>query len=129
MNHASGTWTLTKEHERKKQSTQRKNASTHHTNEKEIQKIGKQKDETDLGCTEDENGDGQSPNTHKDQDSDISFENDTDDEIDTTAIEKEEWIEDIRRSRDEAIEKMENVKIRCWIKAHKRLHLYQMRDG
>ena len=33
---------------------------------------------------EHENEDGHSSNTHNDQDSDISFENDTDDEIDTT---------------------------------------------
>ena len=48
-----------------------KNASPHHTNEKMIQKIAKQKDETkennntkDLSSTEDENEDGQSSNTH-----------------------------------------------------------------
>ena len=45
----------------------------------------------------------------------------TDDEIDTTAIEEEEWFEYIKRSTDEAIEKMENAKIRCWIKTHKRM--------
>ena len=94
-------------------------------------KIGKRKDETnenddteDLGSTEDENEDGQSSNTHNDQDSDISFENDTDDEIDTTAIEEEEeeeCIEYTERSTDEAVEKMENAKIRCWIKTHKRM--------
>ena len=76
-------------------------------------KIGKQKDETNenddtevLGSTEDENEGGQSSNTRNDQDSDISFENDTDDEIDTTAIEEEDWIEHMIRSTDEAIEKM-----------------------
>ena len=66
----------------------------------------KQKDETketddiqDLSTTEDENEDGQSSKTHNDQDSDISFESDTDDEIDTTAIEEEKWIEYIKRWR------------------------------
>ena len=44
--------------------------------------------------------------THNDQDSDISFENDTVDEIDTTVIEEEEWIESIKRSTYEAKEKM-----------------------
>ena len=44
--------------------------------------------------------------------------NDTDDEIDTTAIEEEEWMEHIKGSTDEAIEKLENAKIRCWIKTH-----------
>ena len=41
-----------------------------------------------------------------DEDSDISFKNDTDEEIDTTAIEEEEeCIDYMKRSTDEAIEK------------------------
>ena len=59
--------------------------------------------------------------THNDQDSDISFENDTDDEIVTSEIEEEDWIDDIRRSTDEVIGKMEEAKIRCWIKTHTRM--------
>ena len=52
----------------------------------------------------------------------ISFENDTEEEIvDTTVIEEEDWIEHIQRSTDEAMEKMENAKIRCWNKTHKRM--------
>ena len=31
--------------------------------------------------------------THKDRNSDISFEDDTDEEIDTTVIEEEDWID------------------------------------
>ena len=58
-----------------------------------------------LGSTEDENEDGQSLNSCYDQDSDISFKNDTDEEIDTATIEEEEWIECIKRSTDEATEK------------------------
>ena len=76
-------------------------------------KIVKRKDETnekkdtdDLGSTGDEWEVGQSSNRHKDQDSEISFENDTDEEIDTTVIEEEDWIEYIKRSTDEAMEKM-----------------------
>ena len=34
-------------------------------------------------------------------------------------IEEEEWIDYIKRSTDEAMEKMENAKIRCWNKTHK----------
>ena len=49
-----------------------------------------------------------------------STEDDNDDEIDTPATE-EEWIEYVNRNRDEAIEKMENAKIRCWMKTHKRM--------
>ena len=91
-------------------------------------KIEKRKDKTnenddteDLGSTEDENEDGQSSNACYDQDSDISFRNDTDEEIDTRAIEEEEWIEYTKRSTDEAIVKMKKAKVRCWIKTHKRM--------
>ena len=97
--YASGTWTPTKEHERMIQSTQRKNAPTHHTNEKKIQKIVKQKDKTneekdtnDMSSNGDESEDGQRSNTHKDQDSNVSFESDNDEEIDTTEIEEENWV-------------------------------------
>ena len=48
--------------------------------------------------TGDESEDGQSSHTHKDQDSDVSFENDTEEEIDSTEIEEEDWIECIKRS-------------------------------
>ena len=79
------------------------NALTHHTNEKKIQKDREKKDKTnekdtnDLSGTGDESEDRQSSNTHKDQDSDVSFENDTEEEIDTAEIE-EDWIEYIKRS-------------------------------
>ena len=80
------------------------------------------KDDTqELRSTEDENRDGQSSDTHNDQDSNISFENDTDDEMVTTEIEEEDWIEYIKRSTEEAIDKMDDAKIRCWIKTHKRM--------
>ena len=63
-----------------------------------------------------------SSNTCFDQYCDISFRNDTDEEIDTTAIEEEEeWIEYTKRSTDEAIVKMKKAKVRCWIKTHKRM--------
>ena len=52
--------------------------------------------------------DGQSTTTHNDVDSEVSFEEDADDEIDTTLIEEEEedWIEYIKRSTEDAMEKM-----------------------
>ena len=53
-----------------------------------------------------------SDTSHNDQDSDVSFEIDNNEEIDVTEIEKEEWIEHIKRNIFEAIEKIENVKIR-----------------
>ena len=52
-----------------------------------------------MSSTEDENGNGQSSDTHNDQDSNISFENDTDDEMDTTEIEEEDWIDYIKKAQ------------------------------
>ena len=46
---------------------------------------------------------------------------DTAEQVDTADIEEEEWIEHVKRSTDEAIEQMENAKIRCWIKTQKRM--------
>ena len=104
------------------------NAPTHHKNERRYKKIEKRKEETneendtdDLGSTGDESEDGRSSNTHNDQDSDVSFENDTDEEIDITVIEEEDWIEYIKRSTDGAMEKIEHAKIRCWNETHKRI--------
>ena len=55
----------------------------------------KRKDETneekntnDLGSTGDESEDGQSSITHNDQDSDVSFENDTDEELTLQRLKK-----------------------------------------
>ena len=39
-----------------------------------------------------------SSNPHKDQDSDVSFENDTEEEIDTTEIEEEDWVDYIKKN-------------------------------
>ena len=72
--------------------------------------------------TDDESGDGLSTTTHQDVHSDVSFEDDADEEIDATLIEKEEdCIEHTKRSIEEAIEKMDNAKIRCWNKTHKKM--------
>ena len=59
-------------------------------------------DDIDSSCTNDESEDGKSDTSHNDQDSDVSFEIDNDIEIDAAEIE------------EEAMEKMENEKIRCW---------------
>ena len=94
-----------KEHERMLQSVQRKMLRLIVQTKRRYKKIVKHKVKTseekctnDLGSTGDGSEDGQSSNTHKDQDSDVSFENDTAEEIDTTEIEKEDWIEYTRRS-------------------------------
>ena len=72
-----------------------------------------------LCSTDDESGDGQSTSTQKDVDSEVSFEDDADEEIDTTVIEEEDWIEYIKRSTEDAMEKMERAKIRCWNRTQK----------
>ena len=53
-------------------------------------------------------------------DSEVSFEDDADEEIYTTSIEEEDWIEYTKRSTEDAKEKMESAKIRCWNKTHKK---------
>ena len=54
-------------------------------------------DINEMCSTDDESGDGLSTTTHSDVDSDVSFEDGADDEIDTTVIEEEEWIEYIKK--------------------------------
>ena len=47
--------------------------------------------------------------------------NDTDEEIDTDDMEEEDWIDYMKRSTDEAMERMKTAKIQCWIKTHRRM--------
>ena len=93
--YAAGTWALNKEHERMIQSTQRKMLRLIFQTKRKYRKIEKQdigsKEENDINemcSTVDENGDGQSTTTQNDVDSEVSFEDDADDEIDTTVIEE-----------------------------------------
>ena len=130
MNYASGTWRLSKEHERMIQSTQRKmlrliihtkvkyKTKTLGRYENKVIEVGKpdkkkdgEEEKENNGSSEDETDDGNSSTTDRDQDSDISFMNDTDEEIDTAEIEEEDWIEYIKRSTDEAMERMKTAKI------------------
>ena len=75
----------------------------------------------DIGssCTYDESEDGKSDTSHNDQDSDVSFEIDNDEETDAAETEEEDWVEYIKRSTNEAMEQMENEKIRCWMTQRK----------
>ena len=57
--------------------------------------------------------------TQKKQDSDVSFQEDADEEIDATENE-EDWIEHINRSTKEAEEHVEKHKTKCWIEVHRR---------
>ena len=105
--YASGTWAPTKEHERMIQSTQRKMLRLIIQTKRRYKKIVRQKvktneakDTNDLSSNGDESEDGQSSNTHKDQDSDVSFESDNDEEIDAAETEEEEdWVDYIIGAR------------------------------
>ena len=128
--YAAGTWAPNREHERMIQSTQRKMLRLIIQTKRKYKKIKKQdigskeeNEEIDINemCgTDDESGDGQSTTTQNDVDSEDSFEDDADDEIDTTVIKEQDWIEYIKRSTEDAMEKMERAKIRCWNRTHKK---------
>ena len=53
-------------------------------------------------------------------DSEVTFEEDPDEEIDKIKIEEEDWIEYMKRSIVDAVDKMERAKIRCWNRTHKK---------
>ena len=85
-------------------------------------KTSKDLNDIDSSCTDDVSEDGKSDTSHNDQDSDMSFEGDNDEEIDAAEIEEEDRIEFIKRSTNEAMEKMENEKIRCWSVTQRRMN-------
>ena len=78
-------------------------------------------DKTENRSTDDESGDGQSTKSEDDMDSGVTFDEDSDKDIDTVEIEEEDWIDYIRRSTADAIDKMEHAKIRCWNKTHRKM--------
>ena len=53
--------------------------------------------------------------------SDISFMEDTDEEIATGEIEEEDWMEFLKRSTSMAVERMKTAKIPCWIETNRRM--------
>ena len=77
-------------------------------------------DVTEMCSTDDESGDGKSTKSKDDVDSEMTFEGDSDEEMDTIEIEEEDWIEYIKRSTVDALDKMERAKIRCWNRTHKK---------
>ena len=129
--YAAGTWAPNKEHERMIQSTQRKMLRLIIQTKRKYKKIEKQDiepkeengkvDITEMCSTDDESGDGQSTKSQDDVDSEVTFEDDPDEEMDTTAIEEEDWIEYIKRSTVDALDKMERAKIRSWNRTHKKM--------
>ena len=105
------------------QSTQRKMLRLIIQTKRKYKKIEKQDiepkeekgnvDITEMCSTDDESGDGQSTKTQDDVDSEVTFEEDSDEEMDTTVIAEEDWIEYMKRSTEDAMDKLERAKIRC----------------
>ena len=126
--YAAGTWTPSQEHERMIQSTQRKMLRLIIQTKRKYKKIEKQviehkdeegiADKTENCSTDDESGDGQSTKSEDDVDSGVTFDEDSEKDIDTIEIEEEDWIDYIRRSTADALDKMEHAKIRCWNRTH-----------
>ena len=77
-------------------------------------------DKTDNCSTDGESADGQSTKSEDDVDSVVTFDEDSEKDIDTIEIEEEDWIDYIKRSTADALDKMEHAKIRCWNRTHKK---------
>ena len=126
---SSGTWTQSKEHERMIRSTQRKmlrlTVQTKRKYKKKTQPRKNEEDEEEEKAnhrsSDDETVEGSSSNTDCDQVSDISFMEDTDEEVDTAEIDEEDWIKHMKRSTSVAVERMKTAKIRCWSETHRRM--------
>ena len=128
--YAARTWTPNKDHERMIQSTQRKMLRLIIQTKRKYKTIEKQDiepkeetgnvDITEICSTDDESDDGQSTKSKDDVDSEVTFEEDSDEEMDTVEIEEEDWIEYIKRSTADALDKMDRAKIRCWNRTHKK---------
>ena len=77
-------------------------------------------EKTENCSTDEESDDGQSTKSEDDVDSGVTFDEDSEKEIDTIEIEEEDWIDYIKRSTADALDKMEHAKIRCWNRTHKK---------
>ena len=130
--YAAGTWSPSREHERMIQSTQRKMLRLIIQTKRKYKKIERKKgidhtieeeneDRTDNCSTDDKSGDDLSTNSEDDVDSGATFEEDSEKDIDTAGIEEEDWFDYMRRSTAEAVDKMDQNKIRCWNKTHKKM--------
>ena len=64
--------------------------------EKHIVKNSDDINDIDSSCSNDESEDRRSDTSHNGQDSDVSFEKNSDEEIDAAEIEEEEWVEYIK---------------------------------
>ena len=120
LTYASGTWTLTLKHEKMIKTAQRKMlrliVQTKRRYKSKKVTIDKKEEETEVltkennkDMTDEESEEGPDQNSNKDQDSDVSFQDEVDEEIDATENE-EDWIEYIKRSTKEAEEHKEKTK-------------------
>ena len=71
--------------------------------------------------TDDKSDDDQSTKSEDDMDSGVTFDEDSEKDIDAAEIEEEDWFDYIRRSTADAIDKMEHAKIRCWNRTHRKM--------
>ena len=70
-------------------------------------------DKEDHRNSDNETEKGSASNTDCDQDSDVSFLDDNEEEIDRMEIEEEDWVENVKRSTREAEEQMKTAEIPC----------------
>ena len=128
LTYASGTWTLSQKHERMIKTAQRKMLRLIVQTKRKYKSKNKKEaaDETaeetknygeeEKKCeTDKEIEEGSDQNSHKDQDSDVSFQDEVDEEIDATENEQD-WIEYIKRSTKEAKEHMAKQKYHVGLK-------------
>ena len=112
LTYAGGTWAPSQKHEKIIKTLQRKmlrlivqTKRIYKTQKDEVDKKGEEIDkhaeEANKYATDKETEEGSDQNSNKDQDSDVSFQEEIDDAIDST-----EWIEYIKRSTKEAEEHM-----------------------
>ena len=89
------------------------------TKETSTKRKGKQED-IDYHCaTDEETGGGSEQSSNKDQDSDVSFQEDQEEENDKGEKE-EEWIEFIKRSTKKP-KNLWKIEIPCWTETHRRM--------
>ena len=130
MTYASGTWTLTQKHEKMIKiaqrkmlrliiQTKRKYKKKRRSSSNKKEEVPDGKEENNENISDKVTEDDLQEDSNKDQDSDVSFQEEADEEIDATDKE-EEWIDFIKRSTEEAEEHMKKHKLPCWIEVHKR---------
>ena len=132
MTYASGTWTLTQKHEKMIRKVQRKmlrliiqtkrryKKKERTTNSKKEEVPEEKKYENKEDIFDKDTDDDLQEDSNKDQDSEVSFHEEADEEIDDTEKE-EDWVAFIKRSTEEAEQHMEKHKLPCWIEVHKKM--------